>query len=60
MGFVSLNAGNVNTVQLQRVISLGTKQQSMKARNMPVTHVTIRQHKSEARILIKGQAYLSL
>jgi hypothetical protein len=33
-------AGNVNTRQRQRVISLNTKQQYTKARNIPVTHVT--------------------
>jgi DNA-directed RNA polymerase subunit RPC12/RpoP len=41
------SAESVNTGHLQSRVSLNTKQQYMKARNIPATHVTIRQLKQE-------------
>ena len=51
----STSAGNVNTQQLQRVVSLGTKQQYMKERNIPVTHAIIRHVQEDTSILINNQ-----
>ena len=42
---IVIPAENVNTRQLERIISSDTKQQCMKTRNIPVTHVTIKQLK---------------
>jgi hypothetical protein len=51
----SILAGNVNPSQIERIASLYTRQKNMQARNIPVTHVIIRQLKEDTLLLINSQ-----